>query len=98
MAQQQQRADLTGVALIAGGVVLVAATLGGYAVGTLLDRRFSTGSVWATTGLIVGMLVGFIDLYRIATMILKRQPPITPALPKEPESDFPDEDIHHSDE
>jgi uncharacterized protein YqgC (DUF456 family) len=85
MARERTRADYTGLALIAGGVVLVVMVWAGYTLGAWVDARLHTGSRWATVGLIIGLILGVIDLYRIAALILKNQPPITPAPPEKEE-------------
>jgi F0F1-type ATP synthase assembly protein I len=72
--------ELSGLALIAGGFILVAMTFGGYVLGHWLDRVFHTGSMLSIIGLLFGTFVGFWDLYRIAMRVMNQQPPPPPPL------------------
>ncbi len=83
---RERRVDYTGLALLAGGVVLVALTWAGYWLGALVDARLHSGARWTTVGIIVGLVFGFFDLYRVAALILRNQPPITPVLPEKNEN------------
>ncbi|MHB9131888.1 MAG: AtpZ/AtpI family protein [Armatimonadota bacterium] len=80
MPKEWRRSELGGLALIAGGFLLVAMTLGGYVVGHWLDRIFHTGSLLSIIGLLFGTFVGFWDLYRIAMRVMNQQPPPPPPL------------------
>jgi len=68
---------MKGVALIAAGFALVALVVAGYAIGAVIDRHFGTGPRWAVIGLIIGFIIGFWDMYVIASRILTEQPKIT---------------------
>jgi len=73
MAQEQRPVDFSGLALLAGGFILVAASIGGYLVGALIDAKFGTAPKGAVTGLVLGTIVGFWDLYRVAARIFSGQ-------------------------
>lgn len=83
MAQRFRASDFSGVALIVAGFVLVAMVVAGYAIGAALDRRFDTSPRWALTGLLIGFVIGFLDLFLIASRLLANQPKITSATPPE---------------
>jgi|GEM_PF-2113398 len=78
-----RRFDMKGVALIAAGFVLVALVAGGYAIGAAIDRHFDAGPRWAVVGLIAGFIIGFWDLYVIATRLMAAQPPVRTMIPPE---------------
>ena len=67
---------MKGIALIAAGFALVALVVAGYAIGAAVDRQFGTGPRWAVVGLIAGFIIGFWDLYVIATRLMAAQPPL----------------------
>ena len=69
-----RQGELNGVALIVGGILLVAMSVGGYFLGSLLDRVLKTSPICAIAGLIIGTMVGFWDLYRTAARIMNQQP------------------------
>lgn len=74
MARDRQQGEFSGLALITGGFVLVAMSIGGYAIGALIDRRLGTAPNGAIIGLLIGTVFGFWDLYRIASRVMNRQP------------------------
>lgn len=78
MSPAWRRGELSGIALIAAGFLLVAMSLGGYLIGALIDRVFHTAPIGAVVGLLIGTLVGFWDIYRIAMWAMRRQPPPPP--------------------
>lgn len=80
MAREWRRGELTGLALIAGGFMLVATSVGGYYVGREIDRALGTSPLWASVGLLLGLLIGFVDLYVISAWVMKQQPPPPPPL------------------
>jgi len=84
-----QRNELTGLGLIAGGVLLVSFTLGGYVIGYLIDRASGTAPYGAVIGLLVGFLIGIYDFYRIAVRIMNQQslPSTTPPTVSPSDSD-----------
>ena len=89
--------EWVGLALIAAGVALVVTSVGGYALGARLDRALGTGTRWATIGVVVGLLVGFFDLYLVAARLLNAQPVISPRereLPESPADELEDHDEH----
>jgi F0F1-type ATP synthase assembly protein I len=79
MAKQSQAGDFSGIALLGGGIVLVTMSVAGYYLGNLLDQKFHTSPKGAIIGLLVGVIIGFVDLYRIASRIMSGQPVPTPA-------------------
>lgn len=85
MALRSRRREFNGIALIVAGFVLAALVAVGYGIGAWIDRRFGTEPYGAIIGLLVGFVVGFWDLYVIATRILAEQPAITPAPPPKDE-------------
>lgn len=82
MARSRQH-DFTGIALIVAGFVLVALVVAGYAIGAALDRHFGTSPRWALVGLLIGFVIGFWDLYLLASRFLGNQPKISTATPPE---------------
>lgn len=88
VASRFRRDDWSGLALIAAGFILVASTIAGYVVGMLIDRALHSSPRWAITGLILGVIVGFWDLYSVASRLLASQPPVSASpLKEEPPSD-----------
>lgn len=85
MAREWRQGELNGLVLIAGGASLVILSVGGFYLGRLLDRALGTGYQWAITGLLVGTLVGFWELFRIAMGVMRQQPPPPPPLDEEDE-------------
>jgi F0F1-type ATP synthase assembly protein I len=83
VASKFRRSELKGVALIAAGFALVALVVAGYVIGAAVDRHFGVGPRWAVVGLIAGFIVGFWDMYVIASRILTEQPKITRVVPPE---------------
>ncbi|MHB9108720.1 MAG: AtpZ/AtpI family protein [Armatimonadota bacterium] len=65
------------MALIVAGFVLVALVVAGYAIGAALDRHYGTSPRWALVGLLIGFVIGFWDLYLLASRFLANQPNIT---------------------
>ena len=90
MAREWRRGELTGVALIASGFLLVVTSVGGYYVGRAFDRALGTSPLWASVGLLLGLLIGFVDLYLVAAWVMKQQPPPPPPL-KDDEQESDDE-------
>lgn len=88
MARQWQRGEMTGLALVAGGFILVGMTFGGWYLGVLADRVFGTAPYGAVIGLVLGTLVGFWDLYLIAARIINSQP----SSPSEGRESSPDDE------
>src|SRR5262245_7464472 len=74
MARQRQQGELSGLGLLAGGFVLVSLSIGGYVVGSLIDRALGTNPIGAVVGLLIGTIIGFWDLYLIAQRIMRNQP------------------------
>jgi len=94
MAQRFRASDFSGVALIIAGFVLVALVVAGYAIGAALDRHFGTSPRWALVGLLIGFVIGFWDLYLVASRLMANQPKIPTATPPEAwdEPDTPEDD------
>jgi len=78
MSAEPRDTSWSGLVLIAGGISLVISTLGGYFVGTVLDHKYATGMHWTIICTAVGTILGFFDLYLIASRLLQAQPPISP--------------------
>ena len=74
MARNLQPGELSALALIAGGFLLVGMTLAGYLVGYAFDRTLHSAPVGAVVGLMLGMIAGVWDLYRMAMRIMRQQP------------------------
>ena len=74
MAATPPQGQLGGIALIAAGFILVACTLGGYALGYLIDVRAHTQPWASVIGLMLGFITGMWDLYRIAIRVSMSQP------------------------
>ncbi len=68
---QKNKDDFNGVALIVSGFLLVSMSLAGWWLGSILDARFIISPWGKVSGLIIGMIAGFIDLFRIAARLLK---------------------------
>lgn len=92
MASGWRTGELNGLALLVSGSILVGATVGGYFVGMLIDRGLHSAPVGAIIGLLLGFVIGIIDLYRIAMRIMQAQP-APPPLP----DDEDERDEHESD-
>lgn len=92
MAKKSKPGELTGLAMITAGFVLVGMTAGGTIIGYLIGRAL--GAVWlgAVIGLILGTAIGFFDLYQMAMRIFSRQ-----ALPTEAEQERARENWEKSD-
>jgi F0F1-type ATP synthase assembly protein I len=84
MAQPSRKGDMSGLALLTGGAIVVGASIGGYIVGIYIDRVLHSAPAGAVIGLIVGFVIGIIDLYRVAMRIMQAQP-APPPLPPEPD-------------
>ncbi|HOF87926.1 MAG TPA: AtpZ/AtpI family protein [Armatimonadota bacterium] len=96
MARRRPTRDLGGLALLAGSALLVLLTVGGYSIGNLLDQRLGTAPTLAIVGLLLGVVIGFWDLFRIAAMVMRAQPlppPPRDALP-EPDDASRDDEPH----
>jgi F0F1-type ATP synthase assembly protein I len=78
MANGWRSGELSGLALLVSGAILVGATVGGYLVGSLVDRALHSEPTWMTVGTIVGFIAGIIDLYRVAMRIMAMQPAPAP--------------------
>jgi F0F1-type ATP synthase assembly protein I len=65
--------NFNGVALIVSGFLLVSMSLAGWWVGSLIDSHYHLSPWGKIIGLIVGLITGFADLYRIALKLLKGQ-------------------------
>ena len=73
------RKELTGLALIGGGVFLVAMSVAGYFLGDWVGRELGNEQLGAIIGLLLGTIVGFWDFYRIASRVMSQQPMPTEA-------------------
>jgi len=91
MARSWRQGEVSGFAFITAGAVVVGASLGGYLVGLLIDRALGIGPRYAIVGLILGTIIGFWDLYQLATRMLKQQMS-TPIAPSESDDNFSDDD------
>lgn len=69
-----QQSEYNGITLIVSGILLVIVSIGGYYCGSLLDRVFHSAPIVAISGLIIGVLFGFWDLYRKAALVMSQQP------------------------
>lgn len=74
MARQWRQGEYSGLALLAGGFLLVTMSIAGYFIGSLIDRALHSSPTGAIIGLLIGTVIGFWDLYRIAARIMNRQP------------------------
>ena len=79
--------------MVVAGFVLVALVVAGYYIGAYVDRLLGTGQRWAFVGLLIGFLVGFWDLYVVATRLLAEQPKVTDPIPPPPD----EEDMQRND-
>ncbi|HEX2948895.1 MAG TPA: AtpZ/AtpI family protein [Armatimonadota bacterium] len=79
MAKEWREGELGGLALIAGGFILVSLSFGGYIIGSAIDKFLHSSPYGSIIGLIVGTLIGFYDLFRIASRVMKHQPVPTAA-------------------
>jgi F0F1-type ATP synthase assembly protein I len=86
MASGWRTGELSGLALLVSGTILVGATIGGYYVGVLTDRVLHTEPLGAIIGLLVGFVIGVIDLYRVGMRIMQTQPAPAP-LPADDDAD-----------
>ncbi len=77
MAKELRDGELGGIALIAGGFVLVAMSVAGYEVGAWIDLRAQSSPTGAIIGLLLGLIIGFWDIFRIASRVMRAQPPIS---------------------
>ena len=91
MAREWRQNELNGLALAAGGFLLVCMSLGGYVIGSLIDRWLGSRPLGAVIGLLLGLGVGFWDLYRIALRVMAQQPPV-PRREDAPPADEPPDD------
>lgn len=82
MARTPQQGQLGGIALIAAGFGLVFYTIGGYALGYVIDRKIGTAPWGAVIGLFLGFVVGVWDIFRIARRVVLSQP-LPPSKPEE---------------
>ena len=73
MAEDWRRKDLGGLALLASGFIVVFASLGGLAIGMVIDHYWHTDPWGMVIGLLAGMVIGFWDLYRFAKRIINEQ-------------------------
>jgi ATP synthase protein I len=71
MNKQKNTNDLNGVALIVSGFLLVSMSLAGWWLGSLLDTHYHFSPWGKVSGLIIGTIAGFIDLFKIAARLLK---------------------------
>lgn len=93
MAKNSKPGELSGLAMLTAGFVLVGMTAGGTFIGYLIGRAL--GAVWvgAIIGLILGTAIGFYDLYQMAVRIFSRQ-----SMPNEAEQERARENWESSDE
>ena len=80
MATRRPLGEMSGLALLAGSALLVLLTVGGYFICNLLDQRLETSPTFAIIGLVLGVIIGFWDLFRIAAMIMRAQPLLPPSV------------------
>jgi F0F1-type ATP synthase assembly protein I len=73
MAKSYEQGELGSAALIAGAVALAGMTIGGYLVGSFIDSRLHTAPTFAIIGLLLGVGVGFFDMYRISVRVMRRE-------------------------
>lgn len=71
----RNRGELSGVAFLAAGFVLVGATLGGYYLGHVIDRALGIGPRWAIVGLLLGTIAGFYDLLLLVQRLMRAPQP-----------------------
>ena len=64
--------ELGGIALIGAGFVLVLLTVSGFFIGAFLGRNLGSEFIGSIVGTIFGVGVGFYDLYRIASRVIRR--------------------------
>jgi F0F1-type ATP synthase assembly protein I len=73
MAKEWHEGDMGGIALIAGGFVLVAMSVTGYELGAWIDRHLHDSPICAIIGLLLGTGIGIWDLYRIASRVMRAE-------------------------
>jgi len=64
--------ELGGIALIGAGFILVLLTVSGYFIGAFLGKHLGSEFVGGIVGTIFGVGIGFYDLYRIASRVIRR--------------------------
>lgn len=89
MRKPSKKGELTGLALIGVGFVLVGASLGGYLLGALVDRALGTSPRWAIVGLVLGTIAGFYDVYLLVQRVMRA--PMPKASDTPPARQDPDE-------
>jgi len=55
------------------GIVLVVSTVMGYGLGLLLKRLFHFGEWVVMVGLLIGIVAGFVEMFRIVLQISKEE-------------------------
>jgi hypothetical protein len=75
--------EWNGLVLLAAGIGLVVATVGGYTLGQAADTHWGTAPRWALIGLTVGFALGLWELVALALWAMRTQPPPPPPLPEE---------------
>jgi hypothetical protein len=89
MTRHIRNGELGPLALVAAGMGVPVMSVGGYVLGEYLGVHLAHGADWGPYGLILGLVVSFWDLYRVASRVGKRAPLAGP--PPENESEHREE-------